>query len=78
MSGYKGTLATGGSTCIDKVKCLFCVISLVAIKVLSVKICIFKVSISGLLSYFLSGVFLQENTENSLKIVQEYIEQYEY
>ena len=39
-----------------------------------------EIPTSGLLSDFVSGVFLKEDedTENSLKIVQKYIEQYGY
>lgn len=37
-----------------------------------------EIPISGLLSDFMSGVFLKEDTEKSLKIVQKYIELYGY
>lgn len=77
VSGYKGTLATGG-TCIDKVKCLFYVISLVAIKVLSVDTTYIEVSISGLLPYFLSGVLLKGRYKEFTENCAEYIEQYKY
>ena len=37
-----------------------------------------EIPTSGLMSNFSSGVFLKEDTENSLEITQKYIAQYGY
>lgn len=81
--GYKGTLATRAEALAwarENARSMIMSLGGKSTLMVTVRTLGIEIPTSGLLSDFVSGVFLKENenTENSLKIVQKYIEQYGY
>lgn len=81
--GYKGTLATRAEALAwarENARSMIMSLGGKSALTVTVRTLGLEIPTSGLLSDFVSGVFLKEdeNTENSLKIVQKYIEQYGY
>lgn len=81
--GYKGTFATRAEALTwarENARSMIMSLGGKSALTVTVRTFVIELSVSGCLSDFVSGIFLKEDedTENSLKIVQKYIEQYGY